>query len=135
MSVQAAPRVRTVRRINRADSKDREGDKGVKANGEDEEKDIRADFQREEKDNKRKIQSGNIGNKNLISERKNEAKNTIPKEDIVSKIGNGEKEARKHEIKTQNMTNLRKGKIQIIYKIQEVKVKDITKTHEGKTET
>jgi hypothetical protein len=81
MSIQAATRVSTVRRINRADSKVREGDRGVKANGEDEEKDRRADFQREEKDHKRKIRSGNIG------ERENEDKNTTPKEDKQARLG------------------------------------------------
>ena len=112
MSIQAAPRVRTVRRINRADSKVREGDKEVKANGDDVEKEKSTEFQREEN-----------------------VKIPIPEGAIVRKIGTGEQKAKKQEIKTQYMTNVQKGKTQNISKIQEIKMQNITKRKEEKIES
>ena len=135
MSIKAAPWVRTVRRINRADSKVREGDKEVKAKVEDEEKEKGTEFQREENVNRRKIQIGNIGDKNMITERENEGKIPIPEGAIVRKIGTGEQKAKKQEIKTQYMTNVQKGKTQNISKIQEIKMQNITKRKEEKIES
>ena len=85
MSIQTAPRVRTVRRINRADSRVREDDTGVKAKEENKGEGREDNVQRGQNVNRINRQSRTIGNKNTIREIENENKNKTPRGAFLTK--------------------------------------------------
>ena len=109
MSIQTAPRVRTVRRINRADSRVREDDTGVKAEQEDKGEEREDNVQRGQ--NRINTQSGTTGNKNMISDRENENKNKTPVGAFISKTETRKKEGNTHKnnkcTKSKNTTKIK----------------------------
>ena len=154
MSIQAAPRVRTVRRINRADSRVREDDTGVKAKQENEGEEREANVQRGQNVNRINRHSRTIGNKNTIREKENENKNKTPRGAFITKTETRKQEGNKNtknalkenkqkmsktpaetsehktktkEGKTQNMTKTQEGNIENMTNEQEVKTQNMNK--------
>ena len=154
MLIQAAPWVRTVRRINRADSRVREDDTGVKAKEENKGEGREDNVQRGQNVNRINRQSGTIGNKNMISERENENKNKTPRGAFITKTETRKQEGNKNtknalkenkqkmsktpaetsehktktkEGKTQNMTKTQEGNIENMTNEQEVKTQNMNK--------